>query len=102
MNMALCSVCCCCFLMIRLPPRSTRTDTLFPYTTLVRSVHDRRYCHVSVDCPLRAARIDVESGATRQALVRHGGRACRSAARHGSPKDLSAWKGNDKIGRAHV
>src|SRR3546814_18607604 len=25
------------FLMIRLPPRSTRTDTLFPYTTLFRS-----------------------------------------------------------------
>src|SRR3546814_14654029 len=25
------------FLMIRRPPRSTRTDTLFPYTTLVRS-----------------------------------------------------------------
>src|SRR3546814_4640779 len=25
--------------MIRRPPRSTRTDTLFPYTTLVRSVH---------------------------------------------------------------
>src|SRR3546814_18478371 len=27
-----------CFLMIRRPPRSTRTDTLFPYTTLFRSV----------------------------------------------------------------
>src|SRR3546814_5248543 len=27
------------FLMIRRPPRSTRTDTLFPYTTLVRSRH---------------------------------------------------------------
>src|SRR3546814_3569736 len=29
--------------MIRRPPRSTRTDTLFPYTTLFRSVarHDR-------------------------------------------------------------
>src|SRR3546814_16372790 len=26
------------FLMIRLPPRSTRTDTLFPYTTLFRSI----------------------------------------------------------------
>src|SRR3546814_5885282 len=26
------------FLMIRLPPRSTLTDTLFPYTTLFRSV----------------------------------------------------------------
>src|SRR3546814_12577374 len=26
-----------CFFMIRRPPRSTRTDTLFPYTTLFRS-----------------------------------------------------------------
>src|SRR3546814_7116541 len=26
--------------MIRRPPRSTRTDTLFPYTTLFRSVRD--------------------------------------------------------------
>src|SRR3546814_20879660 len=29
------------FLMIRRPPRSTRTDTLFPYTTLFRS---KRHC----------------------------------------------------------
>src|SRR3546814_12413778 len=28
------------FLMIRRPPRSTRTDTLFPYTTLFRSPID--------------------------------------------------------------
>src|SRR3546814_13634306 len=28
---------CIFFLMIRLPPISTRTDTLFPYTTLFRS-----------------------------------------------------------------
>src|SRR3546814_6396400 len=27
--------------MIRRPPRSTRTDTLFPYTTLFRSLRDR-------------------------------------------------------------
>src|SRR3546814_15072528 len=27
--------------MIRRPPRSTRTDTLFPYTTLFRSYHER-------------------------------------------------------------
>src|SRR3546814_19965561 len=39
----LCVVClyfihiCFFFLMIRRPPRSTRTDTLFPYTTLFRS-----------------------------------------------------------------
>src|SRR3546814_20716708 len=29
--------------MIRRPPRSTRTDTLFPYTTLVRSRRRRNY-----------------------------------------------------------
>src|SRR3546814_6179680 len=28
----------CIFLMLRRPPRSTRPDTLFPYTTLCRSV----------------------------------------------------------------
>src|SRR3546814_6280721 len=35
--------------MIRLPPRSTRTDTLFPYTTLFRSIgkHARPH-HVGV------------------------------------------------------
>src|SRR3546814_2189169 len=32
------------FLMIRRPPRSTRTDTLFPYTTLFRSA-DRHMYH---------------------------------------------------------
>src|SRR3546814_7196732 len=29
------------FLMILRPPRSTRTDTLFPYTTLFRSLSDK-------------------------------------------------------------
>src|SRR3546814_10544391 len=36
------------FLMIRRPPRSTRTDTLFPYTTLFRSLAGallRRHCN---------------------------------------------------------
>src|SRR3546814_9239607 len=33
----LCFFCFFFFLMIRRPPRSTRTDTLFPYTTLFRS-----------------------------------------------------------------
>src|SRR3546814_18473903 len=32
------SVCVFFFLRIRRPPRSTRTDTLFPYTTLCRSM----------------------------------------------------------------
>src|SRR3546814_12944333 len=34
----MCLLCFIFFLMIRRPPRSTRTDTLFPYTTLFRSV----------------------------------------------------------------
>src|SRR3546814_18588520 len=41
------------FLMIRRPPRSTRTDTLFPYTTLFRSCeivgHDVGLVHTQ--CP---------------------------------------------------
>src|SRR3546814_17666751 len=32
---------CCFVLKIRRPPRSTRTDTLFPYTTLFRSCRTR-------------------------------------------------------------
>src|SRR3546814_3190660 len=32
-----CPVICVFVIMIRRPPRSTRTDTLFPYTTLFRS-----------------------------------------------------------------
>src|SRR3546814_16307854 len=35
------------FLMIRRPPRSTRTDTLFPYTTLFRSRPVRGIRHAS-------------------------------------------------------
>src|SRR3546814_6854368 len=31
--------------MLRRPPRSTRTDTLFPYTTLFRSIDARRHFH---------------------------------------------------------
>src|SRR3546814_1008532 len=33
--------------MIRRPPRSTRTDTLFPYTTLFRSTGSHRMHQVS-------------------------------------------------------
>src|SRR3546814_17888380 len=34
----------CVFLIIRRPPRSTRTDTLFPYTTLFRSGEEGQAC----------------------------------------------------------
>src|SRR3546814_180088 len=38
--------------MIRRPPRSTRTDTLFPYTTLFRS----RYVREEGDAPVVVAK----------------------------------------------
>src|SRR3546814_7401903 len=39
------------FLMIRRPPRSTRTDTLFPYTTLFRSGADAHPADLAVRLP---------------------------------------------------
>src|SRR3546814_12009780 len=41
--------------MIRLPPRSTRTDTLFPYTTLFRSVESDIYLMTHTTNPLMSA-----------------------------------------------
>src|SRR3546814_19617762 len=43
--------------MIRRPPRSTRTDTLFPYTTLFRSEDIRLQAEVPE--ALNGARLDV-------------------------------------------
>src|SRR3546814_10406430 len=40
--------------MIRRPPRSTRTDTLFPYTTLFRSDQQRQRPPAFEGHPLRA------------------------------------------------
>src|SRR3546814_15170605 len=38
-------------LMIRRPPRSTRTDTLFPYTTLFRAGHPGVFGTIDVGAP---------------------------------------------------
>src|SRR3546814_2836559 len=53
--------------MIRRPPRSTRTDTLFPYTTLFRSVgiEDERRRHADAERLLvdeAGAGADAEAG----------------------------------------
>src|SRR3546814_14640774 len=46
------------FLMIRRPPRSTRTDTLFPYTTLFRSRNRFAFaaCYHSLCCNTKFTR----------------------------------------------
>src|SRR3546814_1700526 len=57
--------------MIRRPPRSTRTDTLFPYTTLFRSIgrvlgvgviDDKVFAGVGNDLKLVAARTAYRAG----------------------------------------
>src|SRR3546814_2165510 len=57
---------CFFFLMIRRPPRSTRTDTLFPYTTLFRS-----------RCRHGAPYLDRQRGGPGLAAGRAGERPCR-------------------------
>src|SRR3546814_14790601 len=53
--------------MIRRPPRSTRTDTLFPYTTLFRSnIGDIRLCDFRV---LQLAAGDVREDRSRRDTV---------------------------------
>src|SRR3546814_9689616 len=48
------------FLMIRRPPRSTRTDTLFPYTTLFRSRSAQPAGDLLVERHQPRARVDQE------------------------------------------
>src|SRR3546814_10510884 len=45
--------------MIRRPPRSTRTDTLFPYTTLFRSIWGYRLLGVFVEIPPKIPPIQI-------------------------------------------
>src|SRR3546814_12427471 len=77
------------FLMIRRPPRSTRTDTLFPYTTLFRSQ--------------QFGRLDerLETGQAKlletQGFTVSGGRSW-----HQRLQDLLELLVGQEIGRAHV
>src|SRR3546814_11365418 len=73
------------FLMIRRPPRSTRTDTLFPYTTLFRSHlrlpaagrdRDRGGGSPPIRCPRTAPGTDCL-----RLLLQRGGRHLRSRPR---------------------
>src|SRR3546814_5914793 len=63
--------------MIRRPPRSTRTDTLFPYTTLFRSLGavglDHLPAHAGVDDGLDRAGDADEQGDGDQDVEVHGG-----------------------------
>src|SRR3546814_17568486 len=87
------------FLMIRRPPRSTRTDTLFPYTTLFRSTLTPTSCHTSLSRQPTAGSIS-QSGTTLSFV------GC--ATQLGGVTLLTTHalapmvRGPEKIGRAHV
>src|SRR3546814_8663751 len=57
--------------MLRRPPRSTRTDTLFPYTTLFRSGRHPLFPRT------RARSVAVGGGAAAEGRPHHGGAAHR-------------------------
>src|SRR3546814_12448975 len=60
-------------LMIRRPPRSTRTDTLLPYTTLFRSVVSRTNIDIDdelVERAMRLYRLESKRAAVQLALER--------------------------------
>src|SRR3546814_4328732 len=90
--------------MIRRPPRSTRTDTLFPYTTLFRSPFDLADSTVGVvdsrrDCTAVAAAVEEESRRPGPLPRRQG--CCRlpqDGARGGEQGGIEVG-GIDRVGR---
>src|SRR3546814_10681417 len=58
--------------MIRRPPRSTRTDTLFPYTTLFRSVEVGPGVTVPIEQGSIFGEVGLISGRKRGATIRAG------------------------------
>src|SRR3546814_18522370 len=66
--------------MIRRPPRSTRTDTLFPYTTLFRSDPPLRRRHLLPRPPLRGPRSALHPQPGDRTRGDHVPRAARGAA----------------------
>src|SRR3546814_9259436 len=73
------SCCCLCHslmfvfcLMIRRPPRSTRTDTLFPYTTLFRSLRLQPQSGVGRPLPFHRAFQRADRQGLRSQLQAHG------------------------------
>src|SRR3546814_20152858 len=87
------------FLSIRRPPRSTRSDTLFPYTTLFRSRsrHHRKTCSsmALIGCPpaQRSSEIHLDNALRSVCVIRRNPRCrkisaqCRRAVR----QEKSSW-----------
>src|SRR3546814_20456026 len=98
------------FLSIRRPPRSTRTDTLFPYTTLFRSdilrfVGDvATFVYPPVGFVVRTS-ADVVANIAKHALTSLPTVLAKTKAKEYIPSSAHCRlfpPGHEKIGRAHV
>src|SRR3546814_5050995 len=87
------------FLMIRRPPSSTRTDTLFPYTTLFRSGQEGVGREAAGDDRIPGREnIDSAVSAIADGIVRHANR-CRGGAPGLNPGNRSLFRlGDDSLG----
>src|SRR3546814_14510261 len=99
--------------MIRRPPRSTRTDTLFPYTTLFRSIRFRSDLHERADARDPHAQhraredgatvaADREGLAVERAALRRADGPQQGRDRRTSRRRAGAYLAPQQIGRAHV
>src|SRR3546814_4525754 len=101
--------------MIRRPPRSTRTDTLFPYTTLFRSPEEFEAC-VRAAVEEAAGRVPVVAGAgygtarseehtsELQSLMRisYAVFCLKKKKKTGKKGELTETSQTDKQGRKHI
>src|SRR3546814_14579868 len=88
------------FLMIRRPPRSTRTDTLFPYTTLFRSEgteHSERDVYLRQAAWIRRGSGEGDEDASAPEVLLSEGRFAMLGAAEEFVLSVT-----EKIGRAHV
>src|SRR3546814_14494589 len=94
------------FLMIRRPPISTRTDTLFPYTTLFRSwieVADLLRIHPELAAARRDFLVVADVAAHELSAVEHEGEIRRRVLPHRAEVMATvAGIAVEEIGRAHV
>src|SRR3546814_16847889 len=90
------------FCIIRRPPRSTRTDTLFPYTTLFRSIRQLPQSRTA-QLDLCGGHLHVGHWRGQRLLLRTGGggeKQCTGTG--GKRKGMENGKHAKQIGRAHV
>src|SRR3546814_5401816 len=76
------------FLMIRRPPRSTRTDTLLPYTTLFRSQDGKAHAQCSGEHHVNA---EVRSGRRKPGDGDYYRKRCRHHGDAQPPQKASQW-----------